>query len=275
MTTEGAVSPLKLPFRLIGPVPFRVAPLETAVEALCQASLSPASGLAVHFANAYSVAIADTDPHYAAVLADPESATFSDGVPITWVGRRAYPQVAASWQRVYGPDVMEGVLQRCADEELAISHYLLGGSPETLRALESAIARRWPRVKVVGAESPPFRPMTDKEQAEQEGRIRDSGATMVWVGLGTPKQDFAVAQLARRSPATFLAVGAAFDFLAGSKPQAPLWMQRSGTEWAFRLVKEPRRLARRYLWGNPRFLLAASRHPGLRRSRRTHQTPRH
>ena len=94
------------------------------------------------------------------------------------------------------------------------------------------------------------------------------GATIVWVGLGTPKQDWEVARLAGSVPVVAMAVGAAFDFLAGVKPQAPVWMQKSGTEWAFRFASEPKRLARRYLWGNPRFLVAASREPGLRKRRR-------
>jgi N-acetylglucosaminyldiphosphoundecaprenol N-acetyl-beta-D-mannosaminyltransferase len=160
---------------------------------------------------------------------------------------------------------MTGVLQRCSDLGLPVGHYLIGGSPQTLAALQAAIAGRWPTIKVVGAESPPFRTLTTAEREAQYMRIRKSGASMVWVGLGTPKQDFAAREMARHLPVTALAVGAAFDFLSGSKPQAPQWMQRSGTEWAYRLAHEPRRLARRYLWGNPRFLVAAARQPGLRR----------
>lgn len=265
MTDPGTTLPLDLPSRFIGPVPFRVARLDQAVDSLCRASLDPARGMAVHFANAYSVAIADADPAYAAVLADPNAATFSDGVPITWVGRRAYPKFAPNWQRVYGPDVMAAVMQRCDELGLPIGHFLLGGSPQALSGLREAVQRRWPAAKIVGAESPPFRELTDDELSGQEQRIRESGATMVWVGLGTPKQDFAAARLAAETRSTVLAVGAAFDFISGSKPQAPRWMQRSGTEWAYRLAREPRRLGRRYLWGNPRFLLAAARRPGLRR----------
>ncbi len=258
-------SPLDLPVRRVGPVPFRVATLDVAISALCARSVAATTGMAVHFANAYSVAIADTQPEYAAVLADPGSATFSDGVPVTWVGRRAYPDLAAVWQRVYGPDVMTGVFRRCQRQQLPIGHYLLGGSAETLDALREGIATSWPAVRIAGAESPPFGPLNQSQTRQQADRIRESGASMVWVGLGTPKQDFAAHDLAASVPATVLAVGAAFDFLAGTKRQAPLWMQRSGTEWAYRLATEPVRLGRRYLWGNPRFLLAAARQPGLRR----------
>lgn len=257
---------LELPLREVGPVPFRVARFDDAVDAICATAGQIAAydqGLAVHFANAYSIALADTDASYARLLGDPRSAVFTDGVPVAWVGRRAYPGLAGEWDRVYGPDVMEAVF----DRNTGLRHYLLGGSPETLAALREAIARRWPDVEVVGADSPPFRPMTAAEVAAQDDRIRQSGADMVWVGLGTPKQDWEAARLAGSVPAVVLAVGAAFDFLAGVKPQAPVWMQRTGTEWAFRLASEPRRLTRRYLWGNPRFLVAAAKRPGLGKAR--------
>jgi N-acetylglucosaminyldiphosphoundecaprenol N-acetyl-beta-D-mannosaminyltransferase len=162
---------------------------------------------------------------------------------------------------VYGPDVMEAVLARGG----GLRQYLLGGSEQTLVALRAEIARRWPNSVVVGAESPPFRPLSDSQRQEQDARIAESGAQLVWVGLGTPKQDWEAARLARSLPVVALAVGAAFDFLAGTKAQAPVWVQRCGIEWAYRLAHEPRRLARRYFWGNPRFLLAAARTPGLRR----------
>lgn len=258
------MTPLRsLPLREVGPVPFRVARFDDAVTAVCATAAQPHGVAVVHFANAYSIALADSDPDYARLLADPESTVFTDGVPVAWVGRRGYPEMADSWERVYGPDVMEAVFERGDD----LRHYLLGGSPETLAGLQAAISQRWPHVKIAGAESPPFRPMTPAEVEAQDARIRESGADMVWVGLGTPKQDWEAARLARSVPAVVLAVGAAFDFLAGVKPQAPEWMQRSGTEWAFRLASEPRRLAKRYLWGNPRFLLAAAKRPGLRKAR--------
>lgn len=207
-------------------------------------------GVAVHFCNAYNVALAADDRAYAALI---ESAdlVFSDGVPITWVGRRAFPSMASSWERVYGPDVMRGVLERSTPE--GPRHYLLGSTPDTLAALQARIAADYPQAPVVGAASPPFRSATAAELDERDAAIRDSGATHVWVGLGTPKQDVEVARLASALPVTALAVGAAFDFLAGTKAQAPVWVQRSGLEWAFRLANEPTRLGRRYIWGNTVF----------------------
>ncbi len=255
---------LSLPTYRVGPVPFRVAPFEECVRAVLDSAAvvgGGASGLPVHFANAYTVALADSDDRYGELLARPGSVAFTAGVPVAWVGRRGDPAVAKEWDRVYGPDVMEAVLEGTGPA--GPRHYLLGGSPAPLAALQSVIAVRWPSAIVVGAESPPFRALSPEEVAAQDSRIRDSGATIVWVGLGTPKQDWEVARLAGSVPVVAMAVGAAFDFLAGVKPQAPLWMQKSGTEWAFRFASEPKRLAKRYLWGNPRFLAAAAHRPGL------------
>jgi len=267
VSSQSGASLVALPTRTIGRVSFRVTPLESAISAVCDAAMNQTAGVSVHFANAYSVAIADSDDDYARVFADDHAVTFSDGVPVTWVGQRAFPELAQQWQRVYGPDVMTGVLDRCQRDKLPISHYLLGGSPETLAQLQAEIARRWPGVVIAGAESPPFRPLTADEVAAQCDRITATGAQLVWVGLGTPKQDFAARELANDTQAIVLAVGAAFDFLAGTKSQAPLWMQRNGLEWIYRLATEPRRLFRRYFWGNPRFLAAAARQPGLKRGR--------
>lgn len=247
---------LELPRANVGPIPFRVAPLDVAVEAVLVAS-SQGVGIPVHFANAYTIALADTDPAYQRLFTHADAAVFTDGMPVVWAGRRAHPDLAAIWERVYGPDVMTAVL--AASEAEGPGHYLLGGSPQTLALLKQRIAQQWPHARIVGAESPPFRALDANETAEQDQRIRDSGAQIVWVGLGTPKQDWEVRRLAAELPVVAMAVGAAFDFLAGMKPQAPTWMQRSGTEWVYRLVSEPRRLAKRYLWGNPRFVYAAVR----------------
>lgn len=244
----------------VGPIPFAVLPFAAAVAEVVGRARS-GRATAVHFANAYTIALADSDPAYAGLFRTAEALNLTDGMPVAWLGRRAYDRTAQQWPRIYGPDVMEAVL----DQDTGLRHYLLGGSPATLQQLRQVITHRFPAAEVVGAESPPFRAMTDDERAQQNGRIREAGAQMVWVGLGTPKQDWEVQRLATELRLVALAVGAAFDFLAGTKAQAPVWMQRSGTEWAYRLAHEPRRLARRYLWGNPRFLVAAARNPGLRR----------
>lgn len=249
--------------RRIGNVDFTVMPLAVAIRFVVDASAAVARGevghpgLGVHFCNAYNVALAKSDASYARLLAGAD-VVFSDGVPITWVGKRAYPSAAAAWERVYGPDVMRGVLHASTPED-GPRHYLLGGSPETLATLQERIAAEHPGAPIVGAESPPFRVATAQELAERDERIRASGATIVWVGLGTPKQDVEVARLAASLPISAMAVGAAFDFLAGTKAQAPEWMQRSGMEWAFRLASEPGRLGKRYVWGNSVFAIEAAR----------------
>lgn len=248
----------------IGSIDFTVMPFDDAVNSLLTASRRITQlghpGLAVHFANAYNVALARKDSHYAHVLRSGDL-VFSDGVPITWIGKRAYAHLADSWDRVYGPDVMTAVFEASAEptREHPPRHFLLGSTPPVLEALQARLRSLYPNAEIAGSFSPPFHSPTAEELADRDRLITDSGATMVWVGLGTPKQDYEVARLAGSLPVVALAVGAAFDFLAGTTAQAPRWMQRNGLEWAYRLSREPKRLGHRYLWGNSVFLLEASR----------------
>ena len=246
--TPAAIAP-------IGPLAFSVMPFAAAVDTIMDRAetlgASERPGCAVHFCNAYNVALATKHPEYLAVLQSGDL-IFSDGVPITWVGKGAYPNLRHTWERVYGPDVMTAILMKSTHE--SPRHYLLGGTEGTLAALQANIAARFPNAVIVGAESPPFRSPSPTELAERDERIRQSQATMVWVGLGTPKQDLEVQRLASALPVVALAVGAAFDFLAGTTSQAPVWMQRNGLEWMYRFAQEPRRLGHRYLWGNSVFL---------------------
>ena len=246
------------PRRPVGSLDFTVLPLDQAVQAVVNLGLTSLDeGVAVHFANAYNVALAEKDPNYRQLL-ERGSAVLSDGMPVVWAGRRLHQDVAHLWTRVYGPDVMTGVLD--ASTQAGPRHYLLGGSPQTLAELKERIRARWPHAVVAGAESPSFGAWSEQGLAERDERIRKSEATLVWVGLGTPKQDWEVGRIAGSLPTTTLAVGAAFDFLAGTKDQAPVWMQRSGLEWSYRLMREPTRLAKRYLWGNPMFVASVVRH---------------
>lgn len=239
----------------VGPLTFSVMPFTAAVEDVENRARTLGQnqrpGCAVHFCNAYNVALAAKNPEYLSVLQSGD-VIFSDGVPITWVGKAAHPHLRETWERVYGPDVMTAILKQSTQE--GPRHYLLGGTPETLNALQDNIKRCFPGAIVVGAESPPFRTPSVTELADRDKRIRESKATMVWVGLGTPKQDYEVARLADSLPVVALAIGAAFDFLAGTTSQAPVWMQRNGLEWIYRFAQEPRRLGHRYLWGNSVFL---------------------
>ena len=142
--------------------------------------------------------------------------------------------------------------------EVSLRHYLLGSTPETLQKLQHSLESRYPGVRIVGSYSPPFRTMTPEELQKQDDEIRASGAEIVWVGLGTPKQDYEAARLASVG-IMCAAVGAAFDFSAGTKAVSPQWVTALGLEWLHRLLSEPRRLWKRYAWGNVVFLYAATR----------------
>lgn len=173
----------------------------------------------------------------------------SDGMPLVW-GLRLLGEHNAT--RVYGPDLMPAVL--AAAERAGLPVGLYGGSSEVLAKLLQTVKRRYPALSVVYAWSPPFRPLTGEEDAQVSEQITASGARIVFVGISTPKQERWMQAHRGRVPAVMLGVGAAFDFLAGEKRQAPHWMQNVGLEWLFRLFCEPRRLWRRYLRHNPRFL---------------------
>ncbi|CAN5763233.1 WecB/TagA/CpsF family glycosyltransferase [soil metagenome] len=181
--------------------------------------------------------------------------TTPDGMPMVWAGKKA----GAHWMsRVYGPDLMLEVLKKA--EEHGWSSYFYGGAPDVPEFLVSRLRGRFPKLAVAGLYSPPFRPLTDEEVADVAARINGSGASLVWVGLSTPKQERWMAQLRPLLEApVLLGVGAAFDFHAGRVNQAPRWMQHYGFEWLYRLSKEPRRLWKRYLTNNPRFVLSILR----------------
>ena len=209
---------------------------------------------AVHLCNAYTLALATRDEHLDAVL-EQGVLNLPDGMPLVWISRRL--GIDSLPRRVYGPDLMELTLD--VGRERGTKHYLFGSTDAVLEQLTAEIERRWPGAAVVGSESPPFSDDESVFDASVE-RIDASGADVVWVGLGTPKQDLVVQRLAERSDKAFVAIGAAFDFLAGTKKQAPNWVQDRGLEWAYRLVTEPRRLWKRYLVGNSLFVYQNVRH---------------
>jgi N-acetylglucosaminyldiphosphoundecaprenol N-acetyl-beta-D-mannosaminyltransferase len=183
--------------------------------------------------------------------------TTPDGMPIVWCGKRAG---AEGITRVYGPDLMLELSGRLAGT--AHSAFLYGTTDQTLTLLRANLVSDYPGLRIAGSYAPPFRPLTDVEDADVVDRINLSGADLVWVGLGAPKQERWMAEHADRLSATVLiGVGAAFDFHAGTIRQAPLWMQRSGLEWVFRLCREPRRLWKRYARTNPAFVVGVLRRP--------------
>jgi N-acetylglucosaminyldiphosphoundecaprenol N-acetyl-beta-D-mannosaminyltransferase len=174
-----------------------------------------------------------------------------DGMPLVWVGRlRGCRDV----RRVYGPDLTLQLCERAARGAYAC--YFYGGGPGVAERLAETLSRRFPGLRVVGAEAPPFRPLTPEEDEEAVRRINAASPDVVFVGLGCPKQERWMAEHRERLQApVLLGVGAAFDFHTGRVPQAPRWMMGAGLEWLFRLLQEPRRLWRRYLVYNPLFVL--------------------
>jgi N-acetylglucosaminyldiphosphoundecaprenol N-acetyl-beta-D-mannosaminyltransferase len=222
--------------------------LESAVDALLSRT-DPHEGWAVHLCNAYTLSLALRDPELWHWL-NQDNLNLPDGMPLIWVGRRLGLDHLEG--RVYGPDLMLATMDR--GREFGLRHYLHGSTDEVVTVLEAELRRRLPGVDIVGRDAPPFRELTAEEELALERRLVDLQPDLVWVGLGTPKQDAFVHHFRSRVPSTFVAVGAAFDFISGTKRQAPVWMQERGLEWAYRLAREPRRLGRRYLVGNARFV---------------------
>jgi N-acetylglucosaminyldiphosphoundecaprenol N-acetyl-beta-D-mannosaminyltransferase len=181
--------------------------------------------------------------------------TTPDGMPMVWAGRWAgYRNV----RRVYGPDLMIALSERAAQRGWRC--FLFGGKEGVADLTASRLAKAFPELSVVGTHSPPFRALSDAEDAELVELINRSNPDIVWVGLSTPKQErWMAAHLVKLTAPVLIGVGAAFDIHAGVVRQAPLWMQHSGLEWLFRLGTEPRRLARRYLSNNPRFVMRVLR----------------
>jgi N-acetylglucosaminyldiphosphoundecaprenol N-acetyl-beta-D-mannosaminyltransferase len=174
----------------------------------------------------------------------------TDGMPLVWLSRL---RGARGAERVYGPDAMLAL----SEHGLAGGwrHFYYGGTPDSVRALAKNLSSRFAGLTVAGTISPPFRPLSEDEKDRVATQINAARPDVVWVGLGMPKQELWAAEFQPRLEApVILAVGAAFDFHSGTVKQAPRWMQRSGSEWLFRLTQEPGRLWRRYLLGNSRFL---------------------
>jgi N-acetylglucosaminyldiphosphoundecaprenol N-acetyl-beta-D-mannosaminyltransferase len=178
---------------------------------------------------------------------------FPDGAPVAWLMRRFGARRA---RRIAGPDLMPVLFD--VGQDSGLRHFLYGSTPDVLARLERRLLERYPRAIIAGSHSPPFRPLSDEENAQIAQEIVASGADIVWVGLGLPKQDQWLHRSAELfSPCLGVGVGAAFDFLAGTKPRAPKWVQNAGFEWLHRLASEPRRLARRYAATNTEFIARA------------------
>lgn len=171
-----------------------------------------------------------------------------DGMPLVMLGKLSGNPV----ERACGPDLFEEVMNH--GRENNVSHYFYGGNEGVAEELANRLTKRFPGLKVAGYECPPFRPLTEEEDADLIERISKSGADVVWVGLSTPKQEFWMHEHFKKLPATLIGVGAAFDFHTGRVKRAPKWMQKYMLEWLYRLCSEPTRLWKRYLIMAPRFV---------------------
>lgn len=194
--------------------------------------------------NVHTTVMAYEDEHYrtvqnGAVLALP------DGKPLSVVSRKRGFKEA---QRVTGPDLMLELFQK------PFRHYFYGGKEETLSILEKKLREKYPDIQIVGMYSPPFRPLSKEEDREAVDNINASGADILWVGLGAPKQENWMYDHQNQVNALMIGVGAGFDYHAGIIKRAPMWMQKCSLEWLYRLFQDPRRLWKRYVSTNGRFL---------------------
>jgi N-acetylglucosaminyldiphosphoundecaprenol N-acetyl-beta-D-mannosaminyltransferase len=209
----------------------------------------------------HALMVAQDDPEMLAALRG-ATMVVPDGMPLVWAANLLGESLE---DRVYGPELMRRYSERCAERGHRV--WLYGGRDQgTLVQLALSLRRSHPGIRIVGGYSPPFRPLGDQEENALVDWINQARPDVLWVGIGVPKQEKWMARMRERLDAAVLVgVGAAFDFHAGLVPQAPGWMQSAGLEWVFRLSQEPRRLWRRYLRYNPRFVVGFARQLGRER----------
>ena len=198
--------------------------------------------------NVHMVMTAYDDPGFARVLEEADLVTH-DGMPLVWALRLLGQE---GLERVYGPHLMHFICQAAARRGIPIGLY--GGTPEVLADLAIALTARHPGLEIPFQVSPPFRASTKDEDDRDLRDLRSSGARILFVGIGCPKQELWIHRNRRRFAGPMLGVGQAFDIHSGHSRMAPRWLQNIGMEWAFRLCTEPRRLWRRYLHNNPKFM---------------------
>ena len=240
---------MKKPFtnRILG-VNIAVTNIQDTVD-LIVSQIEELRGQFICLSNVHTTVIAEADEEYrriqnSAFLALP------DGSPLALVQRlRGYKGA----EQVAGPDLMPALWK--ATENTDISHFFYGSTQETIDALSAKLKEKYPGVKIAGMISPPFRPLTEEENEKVVRRINDSGASVVWVGLGAPKQERWMYEQKGRIHALMLGVGAGFDFHAGTVKRAPSWMRRHYLEWLYRLTQDPKRLWKRYIKTNGKFIL--------------------
>jgi N-acetylglucosaminyldiphosphoundecaprenol N-acetyl-beta-D-mannosaminyltransferase len=197
----------------------------------------------------HGVSEAQEDPAFRAIL-NRAFLNTPDGMPMVWLSKSlGHPETG----RVYGPDLLLEVCQ--ASESNGWRHFFYGGGPGTAEALSTVLQSKFPRLQIVGTCTPPFRPLTAMEFQEVQAEVVTARPDIIWVGLSTPKQElFMASTLSDLNVSVMIGIGAAFDLISGKVKQSPRWIQRSGFEWLYRLIQEPRRLWKRYLKNNPLFV---------------------
>lgn len=238
----------------VGSIPFDITTLDDAA-GLIVSLASRHNAIPIRLSNAYCVAVADKDPKYRELLQG-AGLNLPDGTPVAWVMKRLATR-DQNPQRVRGPSLFKATLEK--GRHHGLKHFLLGTSPQTLELLVDSIAREYPGTIIAGKLAPPFGPLNSSFYDSCSKAIQMADPHVVWIALGSPKQDFAAAKLTELTRTTCVGVGAAFDFLAGTAAEAPVWTQKIGMEWAYRLVTEPKRLWRRYLIGNVQFVASVLR----------------
>lgn len=251
---------------LVAGTPISAVSTDTLITALLDRPSNKATVVA--FCNVHSVMTARRDPRVASALREADIAS-PDGMPLVW-GLRAVGH--SQRDRVDGPSFMEHAIT--AGVQHGWRHYFYGSTDRTLAELLQVVRRIAPGVRIAGSYSPPFTVPSEDDVQAAAIRIAQSDADLVWVGLGMPKQELWMQAASRHLPGVaLLGVGAAFDFLAGTTPRAPAWMQAAGLEWLHRLSKEPRRMWRRYLFNNPAYLTLLARDVVRDNLRRTQNRP--
>jgi N-acetylglucosaminyldiphosphoundecaprenol N-acetyl-beta-D-mannosaminyltransferase len=238
--------------------------MRSAVEVLKSAVQDHRKGY-VCVTGVHGIMEAQTNPFFRSIL-NHSLLTTPDGMPTVWVGRW---QGHSQMRRVFGPDLMLEVCEMSVRE--GYTHFLYGGADGVVEQLSAALSGKFSGLRIVGTYSPPFRPLNQIEQEELGARVASVKPDFFWVGLSTPKQErFMAEYLPRLDTQVMVGVGAAFDIHTGRIQDAPRWVKQSGLQWLHRLGQEPRRLWKRYLYNNPRFvikmmsqLLGLSKHPLL------------
>ncbi len=237
-------------FRVLD-VPISVIDMATALASIDR-KIANGQGGYICIRDTHGVMVAQDDPHFREIHEQAFMVT-PDGMPLVWLGRL---DGHSDIRRVCGPDLVDALCKHSLQR--GYRHYFFGGSQRVADALAKSLSSRYPGLELVGCESPPFSAVTLEPNEKACSQIRAAEPDIVWIGLGSPKQEYWMHSNAPLLPGVILiGVGAAFDFHAGTIRRAPVWMQKNGVEWLYRLFQEPTRLWRRYLILAPRFLVSA------------------